>query len=75
MKDLPHSWQMTDEEYMEYHESREDLYGEYEPEPEESDEDTGDCPYCKNEVVCKGGCKNGIANYTPYTFERKEDED
>lgn len=71
---LPHSWQMSDEQYMEYHEPPWELYGESEPKQgDEGEEDTGDCKYCKHDAYCKGGCKLS-APVTPYKFERKKEE-
>lgn len=70
---LPHSWQMTDEEYMEYHESREDLASEEIVEPE-LEVDTGNCPYCKWEDECLGGCKLPGAS-CQYKFERKDEQE
>lgn len=61
------------EDYYEYHESREELAaGQLEPVEKEAEGDVlEDCPYCKHDAYCKGGCKNGTPGYTSFRYERK----
>lgn len=32
-----------------------------------------DCPQCKHDEVCTGGCESELSEYSTYKFEKKEE--
>ena len=57
--------------YREFHEQDHE-HGEIWDGDKEEFEDLEDCPYCKHEKYCTGGC--GLVGHSGYKFEKKEDE-
>ena len=58
------------EEYREFHE-RDYEHGEAREVPE-VDDDPGDCPKCRWDEVCKGGCRVGVD--CGFKFEKIKEE-
>ena len=47
--------------------------GKRDPRVDPDKEDEADCPQCKHDEVCAGGCESRWSDHPPYRFERKEE--